>query len=155
MLHYLSIEIRQLHGIFCAWPYNLLDCVFLCLLHSVKNSSYSLPSYHPYSNSYDYSDQSRQSERSGLCGLSNLGNTCFMNSAVQVTSTSSGRYWEIILMLSKPSKKGLFGKLGTVCGSAAELCLTALWANRPKFNCVHAAWCAPRETILPRSSCNT
>uniref|UniRef100_A0A671TR01 Ubiquitin carboxyl-terminal hydrolase n=1 Tax=Sparus aurata TaxID=8175 RepID=A0A671TR01_SPAAU len=65
--------------------YNLPVCTSLCLLHSVKNSSYSLPSYNAY-NSYDYSDQSRQSERSGLCGLSNLGNTCFMNSAVQCLS---------------------------------------------------------------------
>uniref|UniRef100_A0A8C7ZL18 Ubiquitin carboxyl-terminal hydrolase n=1 Tax=Oryzias sinensis TaxID=183150 RepID=A0A8C7ZL18_9TELE len=54
----------------------------------VKNSSYSLPSYHPYTNSYDYSDQSRPNERSGLCGLSNLGNTCFMNSAVQCLSNT-------------------------------------------------------------------
>lgn len=67
--------------------YNLPVCAFVCLLHSVKNSTYSLSSYHQYTNSYDYSDQSRQSERSGLCGLSNLGNTCFMNSAVQVTRT--------------------------------------------------------------------
>uniref|UniRef100_A0A8C7ZI17 Ubiquitin carboxyl-terminal hydrolase n=1 Tax=Oryzias sinensis TaxID=183150 RepID=A0A8C7ZI17_9TELE len=62
--------------------------LFLHLWCSVKNSSYSLPSYHPYTNSYDYSDQSRPNERSGLCGLSNLGNTCFMNSAVQCLSNT-------------------------------------------------------------------
>ena len=79
--------------------YNLPVCTSLCLLHSVKNSSYSLPSYNAY-NSYDYSDQSRQSERSGLCGLSNLGNTCFMNSAVQVTECLQGQ----LKFISIPSK---------------------------------------------------